>query len=401
MNTVIFTLLTDGISNVGQFSKLSPSESINDSPFPHQFQVTLIILLTLLTRLFYTSDGYRKGVHKITMRCLECNIEMKSRIKKVPEEFKGEKIELAYPVWVCPQCREEMVEAGVLDAAWKKQWEIYKQVHGIPSPENIKKARERLGLTGEELAQLLGKTRSLISKLENGERNLSDSLLSAYTDYILPGGEAMMPLLAQAVTQNRISREQSDELTNKMDLLNQSSLKIKADLIRNTHGKEPDPDNGSTTFDEELFCGIASYIIIKKGLIDLMGLLKLFFYLDTEYYQKSGKSLSGFRYLFNKYGPTPLDYYSLVSYLQEAHVIKATDKEYQFESGDKAEHYLSNLPKDKKIFFNKFFSFYSSFSSRQLSSMSHQEPFWNKAEQGKLIRFYKDMIIPKLKKGIS
>jgi len=398
LNTVIFTLLTDGISNVGQFSKLSPSESIIDSPFPHQFQVTLIILLTLLTLIFYPSDGYRKEVNKITMRCPECNIEMKSQNRKVKEVFKGDTILLEYSVWVCPQCHEEIVEAGVLDTAWKKQWEIYKQSHGIPSPENIKNARERLGLTGEELAQLLGKTRSLISKLENGERNLSDSLLSAYRDYILPGGEAMMPLLAQAVAQNRISREQSDELTHKMDLLNQSSLKIKADLIRNTHGKEPDPDNGSTTFDEELFCGIASYIIIKKGLIDLMGLLKLFFYLDTEYYEISGKSLSGFRYLFNKYGPTPLDYYSLVSYLQEAHVIKATDKEYQFESGNKAEHYLSNLPKDKKIFFNKFFSFYSSFSSCQLSTMSHQEPFWQKAGQTPIIRFHKGMIKSRIKK---
>ncbi len=360
--------------------------------------VPLNFLLTLLTAIFYPSDGYRKGVNKITMRCPECNKEMKSQNRKVKEVFKGDTILLEYSVWVCPQCHEEIVEAGVLDTAWKKQWEIYKQAHGIPSPENLKNARERLGLTGEELAQLLGKTRSLISKLENGERNLSDSLLSAYRDYILPGGEAMMPLLAQAVAQNRISREQSDELTKKMDLLNQSSLKIKADLIRNTHGKESDPDNGSTTFDEELFCGIASYIIIKKGLIDLMGLLKLFFYLDTEYYQISGKSLTGLRYIYNIYGPTPLDYNFLASYLLETRILKETDKEYQFESGDKAEHYLSCLPKESARFLDKFLSVYAAFTSRQLSTMSHQEPFWQKAGQTPIIRFHKGMIKSRIKK---
>jgi len=333
------------------------------------------------------------------MKCPECNTEMESRIKKVPEEFKGEKIQLTYPVWICPKCHEEMVEVGVLDKAWEKQWEIYKEAHQIPSPDDIKNARERLGLTGEELAQMLGKTRSLISKLENGERNLSDSLLEAYREYIIPGGDAMMPLLVQAVAQKRLTEEQKETLTAKMNLSGNVSLKIKANLIKETQGKKPGPENGSSTFNEELFCGIASYIILKQCIIDKMGLMKLFFYLDSEYYQISGKSLTGLRYIYNIYGPTPFDYNTLASYLLEAQILKETDKEYEFKTGDNADKYLSYLPKEQKRFLNNFLTVYTAFTSKELSKMSHQEPFWQKAEQGKLIRFNEGMITKRVKKG--
>lgn len=97
--------------------------------------------------------------------------------------------------------------------------------------------------------------------------------------------------------------------------------------------------------------------------------------------------------------PTPLDYNTLASYLLEAQILKETDKEYVFVKGDKAEKYLSCLPKETVRFLDKFLSVYVAFTSRQLSTMSHQEPFWQKVEQSKLIRFYDEMITRRLKRG--
>jgi transcriptional regulator with XRE-family HTH domain len=107
------------------------------------------------------------------------------------------------------------VDARSFDEAWKKIWDNYEKTNCIPSPADLRKARENLNLTQEEIALLLGRTKSLVSKLEDGSRALSDKLLESYSNYIIPGGDDFISFVNAAAVQGRISPDDRDRIVDK------------------------------------------------------------------------------------------------------------------------------------------------------------------------------------------
>ena len=313
---------------------------------------------------------------------------MKIENKTEKQIFKGKEIELEYRVFICPKCEESFMDVESLQNSWKKAW----KESGTPTPEELKSARETLGLTGEELAKAMGKTKSLISKLESGARRPSDKILKFYEDYVFPGSKAFMQAVETAFREKRISEKEYEDIKHKIEGkldndVETNSIDKKIEIIRTEYGFKPSKYNGRALFSKK-FLSIVQTIMKTKKSVDKMMLFKLLFYIDAEYFEHYGVSLTGLRYIANNYGPTPFDYDLILSLLKEAKILKEEDGKYTLvENGDS----FDDLETHTKEFILKVLEIYDC-DGIELSKMSHQEPVWEKTGKKKIIQFYKGMV---------
>ena len=102
--------------------------------------------------------------------CTQCDTVIWAKPKTAPHVFSdyktGEKVELSFEteVWGC-DCGTRVYE----DDFHLKMWEQYCEYNNFVSPSRLKKLRERLGLSQEELASLLGTEPTNVPRWEAGE----------------------------------------------------------------------------------------------------------------------------------------------------------------------------------------------------------------------------------------
>lgn len=323
------------------------------------------------------------------MKCPKCGRELYKKQIREKQSFKGREVELSYNVFVCPQCEDSFVDSASLEQAWKKVWDDYEKENHIPSPETLREARMKLKLTAEELSKIIGRTKSLISKLENGSRRLSESLLKIYENHIIPGGDDFAQLLDKAVLDGRIAMEERNQFLERMGISNRTLLDQE---ILSEHGDLPSVLNGYTVFDGEKLCACVAKIMAVQKSLGMMKLLKLMFYVDAESFVKTGKSIFGLRYKANIYGPTPYNYDIILGYLKKKGVISDNQDKEHFLDYRESYKPAKVISKGESLIIDSVLKTYGKLSSRKLSELTHDEKCWKETERGKIIRFNKNMI---------
>lgn len=323
------------------------------------------------------------------MRCPKCGIDMKVEEKIEKQIFKGKKIKLEYRVFVCPNCKESFVDVESLQNSWKKAW---KEI-GVPTHEELKNAREALEITGEELSKVMGRTKSLISKLENGTRRPSDKVLKFYEKCVIPGPREFLQALEKAFHEKRITQKEYEDIKCKIEKkldydIEENTIDKKVKIIKREHGIKPSVYNGEALFSKKKFLSIIRLIMRMKKSLNKMTLFKLLFYIDAEHFEHYGVALTGLRYMANLYGPTPFDYDLILSFLKEAKVLKEDDGKYVSVENDDA---IVDLDENMKEFILKVLDVYDH-DATELSKMSHREQAWKETDQKKIIIFHKEMI---------
>lgn len=108
------------------------------------------------------------------MYCPNCNSEVLTEVKSVSETYpvKGEEITVTAKVRCCNNCGqdlwdEELDGQNLLDA-----FAIYRQRHGLLQPDEIRRIREKYGLSQVAFAKVLGLGDKTIARYENG--NIAD-----------------------------------------------------------------------------------------------------------------------------------------------------------------------------------------------------------------------------------
>jgi len=118
-------------------------------------------------------------------------------------------------------------------------------------------------------------------------------------------------------------------------------------------------------------------------------LFKLMFYSDILSFERRGISITGLRYIANLYGPTPVKYEDVVSYLKEAGVVEEGKKAFVMIKGTAETDHL--LAEEEEII-ETVVKRYGHLTSSQLSSLSHEEPCWKETGEKKVIKYCKGMI---------
>lgn len=104
------------------------------------------------------------------MYCPNCNSEVLTEVKTASETYpvKGEEITVTAKVRCCKTCGqdiwdEELDGQNLLDA-----FAIYRQRHGLLQPEEIRRIREKYGLSQVAFAKVLGLGNKTVARYENG-----------------------------------------------------------------------------------------------------------------------------------------------------------------------------------------------------------------------------------------
>ena len=102
--------------------------------------------------------------------CAICENISEINIVKQKEtvEVRGEKIEVEVEYLKCSNCREEFENSKIDSDPVNKAYRKYREEHNMTQPEEIKKLREKYGLTQNELRKLLGWGAVTLSRYENG-----------------------------------------------------------------------------------------------------------------------------------------------------------------------------------------------------------------------------------------
>ncbi|MEW6187384.1 MAG: type II toxin-antitoxin system MqsA family antitoxin [Thermodesulfobacteriota bacterium] len=106
-----------------------------------------------------------------TRKCPICGIGvLKKKIGTEKFEYKGETISIPdYTTYTCSECGDAIVDNLTLKASGKKLKDFQRRVDGLLAGEQIKAIRIKLGLTQEQLAEIVGGGLKSIARYESGQ----------------------------------------------------------------------------------------------------------------------------------------------------------------------------------------------------------------------------------------
>ena len=238
----------------------------------------------------------------------------------------------------------------------------------------IKQLRKSAGFSQQEVADKLGMARATYASLEVDRREPDLGELKAMAQfYEIP----MMELVAVegddwpgVVSEPMVEYKIRDELDIKP--------------------RDEDPQINPEKLREVLL-----YVLSKVGAKPNVGetvLYKLLYFIDFDYYEKYGQSITGLTYVRNHYGPTPtrgfVDMVKQMESTDELEVVstkyfKSTQKKYLPRVPAK----LNHLSASELQHIDETLARLSDKSASELSELSHYDAPWMSAKQGMPLRY--------------
>lgn len=229
----------------------------------------------------------------------------------------------------------------------------------------IKQQRELHKLSQQNLAEKLNLSRSAVSAIETGTRNLTALELTKLADIFQLS-------LDELVYGEKYEIEITPEAKS-------TTPKLRISV----------PQHNYLKFKEVLI-----YILSKVGAQPNIGqtvLYKLLYFCDFDYYEKYEEQMIGATYIKNKFGPTPLEFSKLVKEMQsEGELVEIDNKYFEFKQKKylpTREADLSRLNANEIRLINEVMARLAHFNAQQISEYSHEDIPWKYSEMGKIIDY--------------
>lgn len=124
---------------------------------------------------------------KTNKYCFNCNDEVVTNIVEETEVFnvKGMDISILSKKRVCSVCNEEIFDKELDSNTLFEVYEKYKKLNHLLTSEEIKKIRNKYGISQKGLALLLGWGEKTITRYENGsiQNKSHDTVLKSINEY--------------------------------------------------------------------------------------------------------------------------------------------------------------------------------------------------------------------------
>ncbi len=137
------------------------------------------------------------------------------------------------------------------------------------------------------------------------------------------------------------------------------------------------------------------YVLDKVGAKPNIGetvLYKLLYFIDFDYYEKTGKSVTGLTYIKNHYGPTPTNTFSaVVKAMEEADELEVLSTKYFNHTQKKylpvVKPHLDNVSAEELQHIDEVLARLSDKTATELSSLSHRDMPWLATKDRMLINY--------------
>jgi transcriptional regulator with XRE-family HTH domain len=238
--------------------------------------------------------------------------------------------------------------------------------------KNIRKLRENIGISQEELATAVGIARPIISQIENGSRKVSADELPAFSRALNASADQLLgttPLPEVSIAAEPHAGYQAHAA--------QETMRISV------------PQKHQTKFRQVLL-----YILNNVGAKPNIGetvLYKLLYFIDFDFYEKYEEQLIGATYIKNHYGPTPAEFAKLVELMAKKGEIEKVKSGYfnfpQTKYLPRKTPDLSALSAREIKVIDQVLARLSDMNAKQISEYSHKDVPWLTTEEGHKIEY--------------
>jgi len=233
----------------------------------------------------------------------------------------------------------------------------------------VKNFRERLEISQEELARLLGVARPTISQMENGERKISAEEIPKLSKIFNVSSDILLGLKKEP---EMVLREST------------RTYKAKPEIRINIPQKNL-----------EKFREILLYILNKVGSKPNIGetvLYKLLYFIDFNFYEKYEEQLIGATYIKNHYGPTPIEFKKIVDrMIEDKEIVKVKNRYFKYPQTKYLPLKKTDLSKlqghEKDMIDEVLDSRLSDMNAAEISEYAHQDVPWLTTEDGESIEY--------------
>ncbi len=324
------------------------------------------------------------------LECFECGKLVTPRIEERLETLpvRDEPTEVLAQVGFCPECGAEMSAEELDNATLVAAFNSYRQKHGLMTPEEIHRLRERYGLGVRPFSLLLGWGEITLHRYESG--SLQDA-----------AHEATLRLAEEPANIRILLGANGHKITARQRARLDASLTAIENGVRKAHA--PELQNRFVAREEQGTYGGWAPLRLSKLREMLLyfasmpnmyetKLNKLLFYADFAHYKQHRISISGSPYLAFQHGPVPQHYPWIEADLVEGEELGI--EEVFFPNGDSGTVLESLREPDMTLFSDEEIATLrrvakelAGLTSRALRDRSHTEKAWAETPQRQMISY--------------
>jgi putative zinc finger/helix-turn-helix YgiT family protein len=316
--------------------------------------------------------------------------EDQTRVVVREETFpvKGEPITISTDVRVCDKCGEDVYDRQLDSASLLRAFDVYRSLHGLVSPSDIKAIRENYGLTQRGLSNLLGMGEVTIHRYESGSipDEVHNQLLRMVKSpwnmqKILKTRGGHLPESQRKKVSERVEQLIREECPDKIIELASASVKHKG----------PDIYTGYLPFQPEKLMDMIAFFASDEAGVYKTKMNKLLWYTDFLHYRYFGVSISGTPYVHLPYGPVADQYNLFLSYLIQEERIRVQEVFFATGSGE----LLVTVRPENPVFSSSEMevlksvrAHFRSMTSKDISFLSHEEEGYVETKEGQTISYH-------------
>lgn len=280
----------------------------------------------------------------------------------------------------CKKCDCSVYDRELDNITLKKAIQVYNRQYGIS--DDIKKIRKEIGLSLDELANIIGCAKKTLISYEKGESIPNDTYLIIIKT-ILDNPESIKLLIR--ANRNMFEDKKLIRIEKK---LNDYYANNSKGLFLNKE-TEASEYNGFTEIDIDKLINIIT-ILSNKG-INKTKLLKELFYIDFLSYKTKSCSITGLEYTKLPYGPVVDDFEKIFDTLTINNII-----DYNIKYNNNYEEHIikSKVKPNFNIFrkeeldiINKIQDYFKDFNVKEIEEYSHKENAYTKTKLGDKISY--------------
>ena len=236
--------------------------------------------------------------------------------------------------------------------------------------DRIRKLRTKEGISQEDLAGLLGIERVSLSQIENGKRRITAEEIIKISNLFNIDADTLLNLKKPLKVVLERSKRKYSHKTSK------HNVRISV------------PQKNFEKFKEVLL-----YILNKVGSRPNIGetvLYKLLYFIDFNFYEKYEEQLIGATYIKNHFGPTPVEFKSIIKKMKDKDLVAVQSKYFQYPHTKylplRAPD-LSKLKANEIKLIDEVLEELSDMNAQQISEYSHNDVPWLTTDDGDVIDY--------------
>ena len=287
--------------------------------------------------------------------------------KQETYNVKGTDITITARVKKCEICNAELFDMNLDTENLKTAYREYKKNHHLMQSEEIVALRKKFHLTQSMLALLVGCTQATIARYEKNPDNIREALE-----------------MKKAEFNPSEYRVLSECLAAEKSTLDSKSI----NLLESSYGYSPDVYSGFKKFDIEKLKAVVLFFALNQIDLYKTKLMKLLWYADMLFFKNNVTSITGMKYIHQKYGPVPYKYSLCLSIMEDLGVIELQDQEYGDVILPKSDKSLLDKLSASELEVLKLVSNRFLFAkAKDISEQSHKERGYQKTELSDLISY--------------